>query len=84
MEVKSTYFSKTNEIFLEEKFFWPDKVIHTTSVIPGQCHVFSFLLMCQFPLLENELPEGWTDFVVSEEPGLTRTEQELSKRFSKE
>lgn len=45
---------------------------------------FTFLLIYQFPVLENELLVGRTKFVISEEPALTDIAQEFSKCLLKE
>ena len=79
MEIKSTYFFETSEIPWKKKFSWQDRVTLSTSLTPGQCHIFSCLLVCQFPMLEKELLEGRTEFVISEEPALTESEQEFTK-----
>lgn len=45
---------------------------------------FTFLLIYQFPVLENELLVGRTKFAISEEPALTDIAQEFSKCLLKE
>lgn len=80
VEIKSVYFSETNEIPWKRTCPWLDRETLSTSLIPGQCHIFSCILLCKFPMLL----EGRTEFVISEEPALTGTEQEFSKCLLKE
>lgn len=81
VEIKSTYFFETNEIPWKKKFSWLGRVTLSTSLIPGQRHIFSCLLVCQFPMLEKELLEGRTGFFIAEEPALTGSKQEFTKRL---
>lgn len=51
VEIKSVYFSETNEIPWKTTFSWLDRETLSTPLIPGQCHIFSCLLLCKFPML---------------------------------